>query len=427
MNFSKNSLSKQLLLVVGFAFVLLFISLGAILPRLLIPVAEENIYNYLREPLRFYNENQDNNLSKSEIAYIYLKGDNFTTSPNIQDVIKYDNMDEILKKMNKTYGKFFYNHKTYYYYTLKNDSITKIALSNNNYINETKQSILKAIFPLVLFTFLLTGLMIVFWSTIVVRKIEKLKNKIDHIDNPDYNHKVDFQTDDEIRSLALAIEDMRLSLINQEQYRNQMYQNISHDFKTPLTVIKSYVEAYEDGIEDKDTVIETIKVQTRKLEEKVHSLLYLNKLDYLKNEKNIPTELVDMKKIIEQEVEKFKFHRKDIVFETFIDPKSKYYGSTEHWETILDNILSNFMRYTKKKIKITAKQNKMILYNDGDKIDDDFIKAIFTPFRKGIKGEFGLGLSIVKKTLNIMDYDISIKNEKIGVSFIITKGKRTHK
>ena len=426
MNFSKNSLSKQLLLVVGFAFILLFISLGAILPRLLIPVAEDNIYNYLREPLRFYNENQDNNLSKSEIAYIYLKGDNFTTSPNIQDVIKYDNMDEILNKMNKTYGKFFYNRKIYYYYTLKNDSITKIALSNNNYINETKQSILKAIFPLVLFTFLLTGLMIVFWSTIVVRKIEKLKNKIDHIDNPDYNHKVDFQIDDEIRSLALAIEDMRLSLINQEQYRNQMYQNISHDFKTPLTVIKSYVEAYEDGIEDKDTVIETIKVQTRKLEEKVHSLLYLNKLDYLKNEK-IPMELVDMKKIIEQEVEKFKFHRKDIVFETFIDPKSKYYGSTEHWETILDNILSNFMRYTKKNIKITAKQNKMILYNDGDKIDDDFIKAIFTPFRKGIKGEFGLGLSIVKKTLNIMDYDISIKNEKIGVSFIITKGKRTHK
>ena len=427
MNFSKNSLSKQLLLVVGFAFVLLFISLGAILPRLLIPVAEENIYNYLREPLRFYNENQDNNLSKSEIAYIYLKGDSFQTSPNIQDVIKYDNMDELLKKMNKNYGKFFYNRKIYYYYTLKNDSITKIALSNNNYINETKQSILKAIFPLVLFTFLLTGLMIVFWSTIVVRKIEKLKYKIDNIDNPDYNHKVDFQIDDEIRSLALAIEDMRLSLINQEQYRNQMYQNISHDFKTPLTVIKSYVEAYEDGIEDKDTVIETIKVQTRKLEEKVHSLLYLNKLDYLKNEKNIPMELVDMKKIIEQEVDKFKFHRKDIIFETNIDPKSKYYGSTEHWETILDNILSNFMRYTKKNIKITAKQNKIILYNDGDNIDDDFIKAIFTPFRKGIKGEFGLGLSIVKKTLNIMDYDISIKNEKIGVSFIITKGKRTHK
>ena len=43
----------------------------------------------------------------------------------------------------------------------------------------------------------------------------------------------------------------------------------------------------------------------------------------------------------------------------------------------------------------------------------------------GIKGEFGLGLSIVKKTLNIMDYDITIQNEKKGVSFIIAKYKGT--
>ena len=62
-----------------------------------------------------------------------------------------------------------------------------------------------------------------------------------------------------------------------------------------------------------------------------------------------------------------------------------------------------------------------ILYNDGDNIDNDLLEGIFTPFRKGIKGEFGLGLSIVKKTLDIMNYDISIKNEKKGVSFIITK------
>ena len=70
----------------------------------------------------------------------------------------------------------------------------------------------------------------------------------------------------------------------------------------------------------------------------------------------------------------------------------------------------------------TWEENKLILYNDGDNIDNDFLEGIFTPFRKGIKGEFGLGLSIVKKTLNIMGYDIMIKNEKKGVSFIITKG-----
>ena len=64
---------------------------------------------------------------------------------------------------------------------------------------------------------------------------------------------------------------------------------------------------------------------------------------------------------------------------------------------------------------------KEFLYNDGDKIDKDFLEVIFTPYRKGIKGEFGLGLSIVKKTLNVIGYDITIKNEKKGVSFIISK------
>ena len=418
----KNSLSRQLLFVVGLAFVLLFISLGALLPRMIIPVAESNIYNYLSEPLKMYDTSIDDKLLNTEIAYIYMFDENITTSPNIQDVIKVKNINNLINKMKKPYGKLIYNHKIYYYYTLKNEETIKIALTDSTYINRTKTSILTAIFPLLLGTFLLIGLMLVYWSTRVVRKIEKLKNKIDNIDNPDYNHKIDFQIDDEIRSLALAIEDMRISLISQETYRNQMYQNISHDFKTPLTVIKSYIEAVEDGIEDKDTAFDNIKIQTDKLDQKVRSLLYLNKLDYLKNTQVDKKELVDMEKVINQEVEKFKFIRKEIEFEVTIDKKSKYYGSYENWETIFDNLLSNFMRYTKKKIKITAKQNKIVLYNDGDQIDKDLLEGIFTPFRKGIKGEFGLGLSIVKKTLNLMGYNITIKNERMGVSFIITKG-----
>ena len=307
MKLGKNNLSKQLLILVGIAFVLMFVSIGAILPRILIPVAEDNIYNYLREPLKIYDTDVDNKLLDTEIAYLYLSEDTIATSRNINDVIKFKDVQDIIDKMTESYGKFIYNHKTYYYYTLKNNEITKIAISNDLYINKTKTDILGAVFPLVLSTFLLIGLMLVFWSTIVVRKIEKLKNKIDNIDNPDYNNKIDFIVDDEIRSLALAIEDMRISLINQESYRNQMYQNISHDFKTPLTVIKSYIEAVEDGVEDKDVAFTTIKEQTEKLEQKVHSLLYLNKLDYLKNTEIVNIEQIDMEKVINQEVEKFKF------------------------------------------------------------------------------------------------------------------------
>ena len=423
----KNTLGKQLLSVIGIVFLLLFVSLGAILPRILNPVVESNIYNYLKEPLQIYDTASEIQLADSQIAYIYITDNHKTTSDNILDVIPYDQLEDIVMRMNHSQGKFLYKRKVYYYYKIEEDHITKIALTNDRYMNYAKTSILSAIFPLLLGTFLLMGIIIVLWSSILVKKIERLKNKIDHIDDTSYNHKIDFHTDDEIRSLALAIEDMRLSLIHQEEYRNQMYQNISHDFKTPLSVIKSYIEACEDGVETKDVALAVIKDQTAKLEQKVHSLLYLNKLDYLKNSQNYSTELVDMEKIIKEEVEKFKFQRKDILFSTNVDKKSKYYGSAENWETILDNLLSNFLRYAKKEIKINVKTNKIILYNDGDQIDEDFLEVIFTPFRKGMKGEFGLGLAIVKKTLNVMGYDIEIKNEKKGVSFIITSMKGSHK
>lgn len=420
-----NKLSKQLVWLVGFIFVILFIILGLVLPKMLIPVAENNIYNYLREPLQLVNANVDYKLLDTEIAYIYVVGDSVLTTKNLQDELGIDNVSSLMKKITNEYGKIEYKHKYYYYYAIENERVKKIAITNDSYINKTKTEILGSIFPVVLGTCLLIGLILIAWSTIIVKKIEKLKDKVDNIDNPDYNHKIDFEVDDEIKSLGLAIEDMRLSLINQEEYRNQMYQNISHDFKTPLTVIKSYIEAVEDGVEDEATALNVIKEQTSKLEQKVHSLLYLNKLDYLKDSKNIELVPVDMEEIIKTEVEKFKFHRKELNFIVEYDKKSQFVGTVENWETILDNLLGNFIRYATTTIKITAKQNKLILYNDGDNISNDYLEGIFTPFRKGIKGQFGLGLSIVKKTLNIMNYDITINNEKKGVSFIITK--RTHK
>ena len=423
MKLKKISLSKQLLLVVGLALCLLLVSIAALLPKLIIPVIESTIYIHLREPLEIYSTEIDNDLANTETAYLYITNENIITSTNINDVVNYKDLNNLVQLMNEDYGKLIINYRTYYYYTLRNDNIKKIAITNDKYIERTKEKLLGAIIPLIIGTLLLVGLLIVLWSSFVVRKIEKLKNKIDNIDNPNYNHKIDFKTDDEVRSLALALEDMRISLINQEEYRNQMYQNISHDFKTPLTVIKSYIEAAEDGIEEPTTALKTIKEEAAILERKVHSLLYLNKLDYLKNTNNIPHDLVNMEEIINLEVEKFKFHRKEIEFEINIDKKTKFYGSKDSWETILDNILSNFIRYANKKIRITVKQNKITLYNDGDTIDEDFLKVIFTPFRKGIKGEFGLGLSIVKKTLELMGYDIYIKNEKKGVSFIIAEKK----
>ena len=80
-----NKLSKQLVWLVGFIFILLFILLGLVLPRMLIPVAENNIYNYLREPLQLVNANVDYKLLDTEIAYIYVVGDKILTTENLSE------------------------------------------------------------------------------------------------------------------------------------------------------------------------------------------------------------------------------------------------------------------------------------------------------------------------------------------------------
>ena len=419
-----NKLSHQLLILIIIIFLAFFLTLGLILPQVIVPSAERNIYSYLREPLEFVQSDINQDLVTTEIAYIYKFGDTVAYSENIHDIININNINDIMDSFTNDYGKFIYKNKIYYYYTLHNDDVTKIALTNDTYIEKTKQDILNAILPVVFLAFLIIALILILWGSFIVRKIEKLKNKIDNIDNNDYDHSLTFQIDDEMRSLEVAIEDMRISLKDQEEYRNQMYQNISHDFKTPLAVIKSYIEAYNDKIEDANTVIDVISEQTDKLEMKVHSLLYLNKLDYLKESKNVKYELVDVEKIIDTAIKEFKFRRKDVKFIVNFDKSSKFYGTYDYFETVIDNLLANFMRYTESTIKITAKNNRLTLYNDGPNIDPDLLEGIFTPFRKGIKGEFGLGLSIVKKTLLLMNYDIKVKNEKKGVSFIITKASK---
>ncbi len=424
MSYKKNRLSRQLLGLIVIVFAIVFICLGLILPQMLMPVAEQNIYNRLKEPLELIERNDNTDILNNKVGYIYIVADQIVASENIHSIIKVKNIKNILKYIKNRQGKFEYDNQNYYYYRITQNGITKVALANDSYINETKEDILAATLPIVLFTFALISLILVFWSTLIVKKIEKLKSKVDNIDNEDYNHNIDFKIDDEIRALGLAIEDMRISLKSQGEYRNQMYQNISHDFKTPLTVIKSYVEAVQDEVEDPKRALDVIEEQTDKLEKKVHSLLYLNKLDYLKDQKEIDIKVVDMKQILEDEVEKFKFQRKDLKFVLETSKKSIYYGTVEHWETIFDNILGNFLRYADKTIKITAKGNKIILYNDGEQIPTDLIDSLFIPFRKGIKGQYGLGLSIVKKTVNLLGYDIVVKNEKKGVSFIITKDSK---
>ncbi len=424
MNKRVISLTDQLLLICVVILSIIVISLGIILPNNLIPIYETNVYNYLKQPLNFVqNEDDITNIVNTEIAYIYINNSNISFSDNLKNVINIKNISRLISKIDltKNEGKFRYKTNTYYYVTLVNNNQIMVAITNDSYINSMRHSILFTIFRVVGIALILICFSILAWANNLVNRIKRIKDKIDNINNDKYNNlKYNTKYYDELYTLDKTVEDMRIYLKEQEEYKNQMYQNISHDFKTPITVMKSYIEAYEDDVYDKKKAIDVIKEQLKKLENKVHSLLYLNKINYIQERQENLNVQYDVSIIIKAAVDKFKVTRPDVDFVLDIDRKNTIFrGSADMWEAIIDNILNNFMRYAKKKVKITVKNNKIILYNDGENIDEKVLNNIFTPYEKGVNGVFGLGLSIVKKTLHFLNYDISIENVKNGVKFII--------
>ena len=415
------NLSKQLLWIVIVIFSVIVLALGYLLPSVLVPVYENNIYNILKQPLDLMNDSDFNNYEfDSDIAYLYVTNDgNIIQSTNLFKVIKISSK-QILSKIDSTHGKFSYLGKTYYYTSETDNYVTKIAITNDNYIIKIKEEIINTIFPVLIFTLLIIIGLVLLWSQLLIKRVEHLKEKVDNLDNDNYKNKFNYCFNDELYSLSNSIDSMKETLKRQDEYKNQMYQNISHDFKTPITVIKSYIEGIEDGIETKEEGLKVIKEQINKLELKVHSLLYLNKLNYIKDLDNIKKETTDVSRVIIESVEKFKLQTPNVKWDVNLqDKKCIYRGTFDMWEAIIDNLLNNFVRYADKSIKITIKNNKIILYNDGPNIDPNILNDIFTPYKKGVKGQFGLGLSIVKKTIMLLGYEISVHNEKKGISFII--------
>lgn len=417
----KLSLTKQLLYICILIIGIIFIALGIILPNELLPIYEENIYNKLKQPLSFIRTSDDvsNNNNDTDIAYIYQNNEVILVSKNIDDVVK--NFDtDIINYTTHNYGKIVYKNRLYYYYNSSNNqSGSIISITNDKYINNQRKDTLYTIFLITGLSFTLCSLIIIVWSNSLVNDIKILKRKIKNIDNENFNLALNHEFEDEIYSLNESIEAMHEYLLNNESYKKQLYQNISHDFKTPIAVIKSYIEAAEDGIETNEDALKVIKEQTDKLENKVHSLLYLNKLNYLKEQENQLKARTNLAEVVATSVEKFKLIRPELTYKLDIDDKEMYRGTYDMWETIIDNLLNNFMRYAKKEIKITIKNQKIVLFNDGENIDKNIIDNIFTPYKKGLNGMFGLGLSIVKKTLELLNYSITVDNVKNGVNFII--------
>ncbi len=253
------------------------------------------------------------------------------------------------------------------------------------------------------------------WSREMTKRIKNLSNQVKKLGETGYQKQIEITGNDEISDLGNNVEQMRLEIEHNERTKQEMFQNLSHDFKTPISVIRSYAEAIEDEISDSSDASIIIE-QAGKLEEKVRRLLEYNKLEYI--DSTIPLEEVKLKNVIKEVLDDYRIIlSKFKVIVKYDDTIFK--GLRENWITVVSNILDNATRYAKSKIIIRLKNNKLSIYNDGPPIEQKYISALFKPYEKGTKGQFGLGMSIVQKTVNRFGYRLSVENISGGVVFTI--------
>ena len=84
-------------------------------------------------------------------------------------------------------------------------------------------------------------------------------------------------------------------------------------------------------------------------------------------------------------------------------------------------MIDNAKRYAKSQITVEVKEGSLSIYNDGPPIEASMNGSLFKPFEVGKGGVTGLGLSIVKKTVELYQYEITFTNEIEGVMFRIYK------
>ena len=263
----------------------------------------------------------------------------------------------------------------------------------------------------------------ILWVLTLINPLKKIKNYIDNIKDRKDSDLI-MNREDEIGIVSKALVEMKEDLDKQESIKEEMIHNISHDLKTPIALIQTYAQSIKDDVYpygDKDSSIDIILENADRLEHKVKSFLYLNRLDYLQGEDNEIGSFA-IQDLIEKIVLQMDFMKPDLHLETELEDV-QFDGDEEHWRVAIENIIENASRYAKSVIKITLKEDYLEIYNDGENIDEATLPYLFDPYVKGVKGQFGLGLSIVSKIASMFQYSVTAKNHDVGVSFIFQKKK----
>ncbi|WP_281818821.1 HAMP domain-containing sensor histidine kinase [Vallitalea longa] len=270
----------------------------------------------------------------------------------------------------------------------------------------------------------IVAILIVFFflSRHLTKPLIDLSKSVKQISKRKFETPIDINRNDEIGVLANTVEEMRRELLKYDKEQKLQLHSISHELKTPIMVIQSYVDALKKGLYPKGTQeasLEIIEEESNRLQKLVYNLLYIQRLDYFESEiKN--QEKINIKEVVKDVVCNMQMKLDNFNLETNLEDvfvRADY----NQMRIVIENLLSNQIRYADKAIRITLEYNGessfLEFYNDGEHIAD--VNDLFMMFKKGKKGQSGLGLYIVKRLLDINGGTISAYNRSKGVTFKI--------
>jgi two-component system sensor histidine kinase CssS len=305
------------------------------------------------------------------------------------------------------------------------DDVILISYMWDIYREDLVKTLFKRLTIMMGIAFLLSWLPSLGIARYLTRPLVTLEKQVGKLANRDWKDPIKLEREDEIGRLGKSVEQLRQQLLLQDEAQQSFLQNISHELKTPVMVIQSYIQAIKDGIFPKGDLtrtLQTLEEESARLQTLIHNLLYLTKLEYLATH-NPTREIFEMDKLIKDVVERLRWHRKELDWELKLSPVMVN-GDKEQWRVVMENLLDNQIRYAYSKIDITLVSNKenmafLHIYNDGPNIEPEIMKALFQKYNKGYKGKSGLGLAVISRIISLHNGKISVKNEEKGVSFFI--------
>ncbi len=234
----------------------------------------------------------------------------------------------------------------------------------------------------------------------------------------------------ELIDLTDALNDMKEELSKTEELQKDLMANVSHDLKTPLTMIKAYAELILDiNIDDKEKCKSNLNIiieEVNRLNDLVNDILALTKVENDLDKLDISS--FDLIKLIKRIVKQHNIYViKDGYSIEFIHnniDKLMINADKKKIEQVIYNLLNNALNYTgnDKKVIIKVveddKSYTVMVIDSGKGIDKKEIDHIFDRYYRSKKNHkryvygTGLGLSIVKNILLLHNYEYGVKSTK---------------